>query len=170
MKANNSSPITYNEACVLLGLQGGRKYSSTEIDVAYKQELATWSYKRSTAHTEAALSRAVGTLCLLQDAKQVLSSAAPAQNRNRRPAPKAQPAFPSYTSAPGPVVPDNNSPVFLKTAKRLATIFKTLAADLMSIADYLKNSGVPWWVIVTTFATVALLLVHGCTLLFNIRN
>jgi len=170
MKTNNPNPITYNEAYVLLRLKVGKKHSLKEIDFAYKQELATWSYKRSTAQTKAELSRAVVTLGLLQEAKQVLSSAAPARNRSSRPDSKDQSAFPSYTPAPDPVVPDHNSHVFLKAAKRLAAIFRTFAADLMSIADYLKNSGVPWWVIVTIFATVALLMVHGCTLLFNIGN
>ncbi len=62
-------PITYEEACKLLGLSSRKKHTAQEIQQAYLGQVNHWSTKRSTAIRDEAVTR---TSKALREAARVL--------------------------------------------------------------------------------------------------
>lgn len=164
MKTTNAGSMTYDEACVILGLPTNKRYSAQEIEASYKRELLRRSGELSMAVTPQARTRAAGVLRLVQEAKPVLLTGTPSTGKARSAPSQYQAPVPSPSHARANHVPKVNVPSFVADLfSMVADIVSAVVGFVRHAAFTMEQNGVPKLAIVVIFVVGIVLILHGCS-------
>jgi len=173
MKTQTARPISYDEACVIMGLPKGQKHSGKVLEEAYKREFAGWSRKLITAFKPVDRIRAAGMLRLLQEAKAILGTGTPSHGSYRPAAPKSQPPRPVPVPQPQyvPSTPAFGFPGSLGDFfSTIADFFKGVINGLKDAAITMEVNGVPKLAIALIFIVGGILVIHGCASILHLTR
>ena len=172
-------PISYEEACKLLGLSSRKKSTAIEIEQAYLKEVEQWSAKLSTTCRRPEGDRVVQALRLLQEAKIMLTErAARRSTRNANctqpaPAPKPSSRSPSPSGAtPAPKAAGTSgsgssggkrfSQFFFSVIRAIPVVVTCFVRALRRTVQHLETRGIPFSAIMLGALFGCLFIVHGC--------
>lgn len=177
----SGQPITYDDACRLLGLASRKRPCQDDIDRAYNREVARQAKDRSTAVTQQAFARAANALRLLQEAKRVVvTGASRRQTSSTRTAPHSQKRKPfrqgnrgAASSGSAPRAGQNRGSSWFKMFWSLACVlFALIRAAFVATASAgraaqaarlnMQAAGIPRPAIALVFLLGLLFMLHGC--------
>lgn len=175
MKATQKPPMSYAEACNVLGLQPQPHHAPATIETAYWREFRRRSSELNSAISPTIRFRAAAMLSHIQDARQVLLSGGRVSTQFKPPVP--------VTATPRPRTPkpplSNSAPPkprpkpghgFPDVCALLEGLFKAIAKSIGNLASILEGTGLPRPIVIAIFILVMVMGLHGCTAIMHIAK